>query len=157
MKTTSYLRRRAELLEQIQAIGPVFRGSVVELPIRCGKANCRCQHGQPHRGWYASYREGGQTKVCYLPVPQAAEALELRRNWDRLKALLEQLAAVQVALWKETRHEPQAPRVRRRAAENPHPPSQRAAARDSAGPLADATVVTATGRETTRPGTRRAG
>lgn len=106
MNRTALLRQRRNLLDQIQATGPVFRGSVAEVAVRCGKANCRCQRGQTHRAWYASYRQGGKTKVCYLPAPVAVEALALRGNWNRLKALLEQLAAVQVALWKEQSHEP---------------------------------------------------
>ena len=40
-----------------------------------------------------------------LPRRFASEAKRLQRNWLRLEALLEQLALVQVRLWKEVPRE----------------------------------------------------
>ena len=149
---TLFLRQHRDLLVQIQATGPVFRGSVAEVAVRCGKASCRCQRGQTHRAWYACYRQGGKTKVCYLPASVAVEARALRENWNRLKALLEQLAAVQVALWKEQSHEPQTSEQNvRRPRAMPH-----AAPRESR-PVADSTVNPTARRKRARAGTRRAG
>lgn len=94
-------RRKDSLVRQISTIGPVFRGSVAEVHLTCGKANCRCQEGRKHRAFYASYRLARTPKVVHVPKRWAGEAQKLRENWRRMKNLLEQLADVQVALWKE--------------------------------------------------------
>lgn len=100
--TQKQLRKKKEsLVRQISRIGPVFRGSVAEVHLTCGKANCRCREGNKHRAFYASYRLAGNPKVAHVPMRRAKEAQKLRESWMKMKSLLEQLADVQVALWKE--------------------------------------------------------
>jgi len=66
------LRERKEsLVREVSTIGPVFRGSVAQVHLTCGKSNCRCQKGQRHRALYVSYRLGGRSKVAYVPADRA--------------------------------------------------------------------------------------
>lgn len=97
--------RRQRLLRQVRSLGPVFRGSLAEVHLTCGKQNCRCQEGLRHRAFYVSYRSGGQTKVVHVPARRLPEVRRVQKNWQRLKELLQQLADVQVALWKEVSRE----------------------------------------------------
>ena len=61
--------------------------------------------GELHTAFYLSFRAGGRAYVVELPRRFASEAKRLQRNWLRLEALLEQLALVQVRLWKEVPRE----------------------------------------------------
>jgi len=105
MQPTATLKKlratRNELLRKIRSIGPVFRGSLAEVHLTCGKNNCRCQQGRRHRAFYMSYRSQGKTKVFHVANKRLAQAREFHDNWLQLKALLEQFADVQVAVWKE--------------------------------------------------------
>jgi len=101
MEPKKLCRRKESLVRQISTIGPVFRGSVAEVHLTCGKANCRCQEGQRHRAFYVSYRLAGEPRVAHVSLRWAEEAQKLRERWRRMKSLLEELADVQVALWKE--------------------------------------------------------
>ena len=105
METSVLLRRRQALLREISSLGPVFRGCVVERSLTCGKEHCSCRKGQLHTAFYLSFRAGGRAYVVELPRRFASEAKRLQRNWLRLKALLEDLALVQVRLWKEVPRE----------------------------------------------------
>ena len=86
-------------------MGAVFRGCVVERSLTCGKENCACREGQPHTAFYLSFRARGRAYVVELPRRLASEARRLQKNWLRLKALLEELALVQVRIWKEVPRE----------------------------------------------------
>jgi len=105
LETSALLRRRQALLRDIRSVGPVFRGSVVERSLTCGKEHCRCRKGQLHTAFYLSFRAGGRAYGVQLPRRFASEAKRLQKSWLRLKALLEDLALVQVRLWKEVPRE----------------------------------------------------
>lgn len=101
MKRRTLEKTRSRILREIRSLGPVFRGSLAEVHLTCGKKNCRCQKGHRHRAFYVSYRCEGQTKVFHVPAHLLEEARQFHGNWLRLKELLQQLADGQVALWKE--------------------------------------------------------
>ena len=105
MKIKSLQARRERLLDQICGIGPVVRGSLAQVRLTCGKPRCRCRRGERHPALYFSYRSGGRSKVVHVPGAMLREVREAHRNWLRLKRLLERLADVQVALWKEVYRE----------------------------------------------------
>ena len=81
-------------------IPPVLRGSLICLRRKCGKANCRCAHGQPHDSPALSYSDRGKTKLLTLPqaqVPKVRVALQryrqsVRRLERQANAGLRQLA-----------------------------------------------------------------
>lgn len=101
-------RLRAQLdrlVRQVRALGPVLRGSLAQVRLTCGKANCRCRDGERHPAFYLSYRSGGRSKVSHVSAAVVAEARRRHADWLRMKRLLERMADVQVALWKEERRE----------------------------------------------------
>lgn len=113
MSTRKLEKRQQDLLRKIRSIGPVFRGSVAQVHLTCGKKRCRCQKGQRHRALYASYRRGGKTHVVHVPAECVGQARAQQEKWHELKALLEQLAHVQASLWKEVCREKKAPKGKR--------------------------------------------
>lgn len=41
-------------------------GTIHEQRVRCGKANCRCARGEPHRAFYRFWREDGRLRKAYV-------------------------------------------------------------------------------------------
>ena len=77
------------LLEAIRACGPVAKGSLSSVRMKCAKKGCSvCANGGGHPAWIFAYRVGGRRKCLYVrkrDVPAVREALGRGR---RLEALL---------------------------------------------------------------------
>ena len=77
------------LLVALRACGPVAKGSLSNVRMRCAKKGCAiCGAGGGHPAWIFAYRAGGRRKCLYVrkrDVPAVMEALDRGR---RLEALL---------------------------------------------------------------------
>ncbi len=83
----SLASKKERLLRQILGCSEMLQGSLVTLYRRCGKKGCRCERGQKHGpAYYLSYKEGGQTRMIYIPASRLREvrrALEaFSRYWE---------------------------------------------------------------------------
>src|SRR5262249_26792869 len=65
---------------------------------RCRQPPCRCRHGQPHLAWHLTYKVEGKTRTVYVPL----DLLDEVRSWvaepKRIKALLDEIHQLTVAL-----------------------------------------------------------
>ncbi len=66
-------RRRKTLEKRMRALGPLMRGSVVELAMKCGNRNCRCARGEKHKKTHFSISMKGKTKMMYLELQMHGE------------------------------------------------------------------------------------
>ena len=86
--------RRARLAPGL----PVLAATLTQVRKHCGQPACRCYHGQPHLAWHLTYKEGGKTRTVYVPL----DLLDDVRSWvaehKRLKALLDEIHQLTVAL-----------------------------------------------------------
>ena len=77
------------LLAALRSCGPVAKGSLSSVRMRCAKKGCAaCTAGKGHPAWIFAYRAGGRRKCLYVrkrDVPAVMEALDRGR---RLEALL---------------------------------------------------------------------
>ena len=77
------------LLVALRACGPVAKGSLSSVRMKCAKKGCAvCGKGVGHPAWIFAYRVGGRRKCLYVrkrDVPAVREALDRGR---RLEALL---------------------------------------------------------------------
>jgi hypothetical protein len=67
--TSRLTRRRQQLLDELGALGPVLRATVIERFTQCGKGNCKCMRGEKHGPAYylaVSYAKG-RTRQVYIP------------------------------------------------------------------------------------------
>ena len=68
----------------------VLPGTLITLRRKCGKANCRCVHGDPHETPALSYSVGGRSKLLTLrsdEVPVVKAAVDrYRRQIGELEA-----------------------------------------------------------------------
>jgi hypothetical protein len=104
-------RQRAEILRQMQQLGDMRRGSVVEQYLRCGKSPCCCKRpGHPGHGPYFALtgKVAGKTKTRQL---RAGPVLEKARRevhaFHRFRKLSERLIQINEEICKDRRVEEQ--------------------------------------------------
>jgi len=102
MKTrhpTTIRRMLQSRLKKLQATGTVLAASLVTIDKQCGRANCRCQRGEKHRGHYITYKEKGKTRTVYVPLDMIKEVrswIEEHRRMKKLSQEISQLAIEQI-------------------------------------------------------------
>jgi hypothetical protein len=95
------LRRQEEKFEEAKAeiddLGFVLQGSVVERQMECGKPACRChedpeaRHG-PYYQW--TWKADGKTRAVYLTKEQAALCKKWSMNNRRLNKIISRLRSI---------------------------------------------------------------
>ena len=77
------------LIGALRSCGPVAKGSLSQVRMRCAKGGCRaCKSGRGHPAWIFAYRVDGRCKCLYVrkgDVPKVKAAIERGR---RVEALL---------------------------------------------------------------------
>ena len=98
-KKMQQLRRRRRKLETTMAgLGPLMRGSVVELATTCGNPNCRCARGHKHKKLYYSMSRKGKTTLVYLGKSRALLARQYSDNYKRLLEIVEEMTTINMQL-----------------------------------------------------------
>ena len=91
MKNTKAKKDKEEdvLLDALRSCGPVAKGSLSQVRMKCAKSGCRaCKSGRGHPAWIFAYRVDGRRKCLYVrrgDVPEVKAAMERGR---RVEALL---------------------------------------------------------------------
>ena len=113
----SRLRRELRRLEESRTVhldsilgtrGPLRRGAFVAVQRKCGKPNCRCARGEGHPAKYLSVKEGGRTRMIYVPSAQevqVAEEADRYRRFRQARAMLAKLAKQVLAVIDELEQE----------------------------------------------------
>jgi hypothetical protein len=100
-KTSRALRaRRRSLARSLPDIEGLISGSVVEQGRRCGKEGCKCARGELH-GPYTYVvlpRDGGRTKMVYVPAAAAAAVREGAALSASVRLALEEISMINVEL-----------------------------------------------------------
>ena len=105
MRVPSHPTRIRRMLESrlklLAPAGPVLAASLIRLNKRCGPPSCRCHHGGPlHQAHHLTYRQGGKTRTAYVPKDLLEEVREWVQEHRRLKALLQEVNQLTLALIK---------------------------------------------------------
>ena len=65
----------------LEAIGPVAKGSLVEVRKPCVRPQCQaCKAGRKHRAFMFHYAEGGKRRCMYVPLALVGTVREALRN-----------------------------------------------------------------------------
>jgi hypothetical protein len=98
---------KAGLLRKIQGCSGMVQGSLVVLYRKCGKKGCRCERGEKHGpAYYLSYKEGGVTRMVYIPASRLGEVKKAMEGFSRyweLGVKLSRLNLEQLGLRKSAR------------------------------------------------------
>lgn len=99
-KKTQKIKRRLKTLERkMAALGPVMRGSVVELAGKCGNPKCRCARGgEKHKRFNFSMSTKGKTKIIYLGKKREPLAREYSENYGTLLEIVEEMTTINMEL-----------------------------------------------------------
>ena len=93
-------QRRAAILAEIKALGPVLPGSIVERSTRCQSPGCHCRAEPPHlHGPYATWmhQEDGRQVTKTLSDGEAQQLRPLIAADRRLRALVGELESLTVS------------------------------------------------------------
>jgi len=80
-------KRRDGKIRRLNENLDMLVGSVIVNYLKCGK-NCTCNKGKKHKKYYLSSKEGGKTKLLYLPPGAVKEAKAMSRRYRKVKAVL---------------------------------------------------------------------
>ena len=88
-------------LKQLTPAGPVLAASLAQVNKRCGQPSCACHHGGPlHPAHHLTLKEGGKTRTVYVPQDLLDEVRTWVAEYQRLKALLQEVSQLTLALVK---------------------------------------------------------
>ena len=88
-------------LKQLTPAGPVLAASLAQVNKRCGQPSCACHHGGPlHPAHHLTLKEGGKTRTVYVPQDLLDEVRTWVAEHQRLKALLQEVSQLTLALVK---------------------------------------------------------
>jgi len=77
------------LLDAIRSCGPVAKGSLSRVRMKCAKSGCRaCKSGKGHPAWIFAYREGGKRRCLYVRKRDVAAVEAALERGRRLESLL---------------------------------------------------------------------
>lgn len=71
------IKDQSSLLRALQDLGPMLRGTIQTVKVKCGKPNCKCTRGEPHLATFLVYRKDKKLKKLYLgkKVPSNIERM----------------------------------------------------------------------------------
>jgi hypothetical protein len=99
LSTKTLLARRARLAARLPDVEGVLVGSLTEQTRRCGRADCRCAHGQPH-GPYAYFtpKPAGRGRARYVPAGLVAAVRDRLARGEQLGAVIAEISAINTEL-----------------------------------------------------------
>ena len=74
-----------ELLPPLMERAPMVKGTVYEQRRKCGRSNCACATGEPHRSMMLSRSEAGRTKLMAIPAGSLKELEVLTERYQRFR------------------------------------------------------------------------
>jgi hypothetical protein len=86
-------------LQQMVPAGPVLAASLNRVTKRCGQPTCRCHHGGPlHQAHHLTFRAAGKLRNVYVPQDLLEEVQQWVHEHHRLKALIQEVSQLTLAL-----------------------------------------------------------
>ena len=84
--------RRAHIQRILAEKGPLRPGAFVTVMRKCGKPNCHCATGEGHPAKYLSVKEGGRTRMIYIPDHLEVEVEDESRRYRGFRRARAELA-----------------------------------------------------------------
>ena len=85
--------KRSRFVEKIlEERGTLRPGSFVTIHRKCGKPNCHCATGEGHPAKYLSVKEGGKTRMIFVPSSAAMKVEEEAGRYRRFRQARAELA-----------------------------------------------------------------
>lgn len=72
-------------LEKLLAKRPFIKGTFYQLKTKCGKTNCRCFRGEPHKVMVLSWSEEGKRHLRVIRKDEIVRVRKFTRNYRRFR------------------------------------------------------------------------
>ena len=88
-------KEKVRVLDKIQSLDKVIRGSVFEFKRYCGKPSCTCAKTKtPHKSMFLSFKYQGKTRLVPIKKEQIPEIKKRIKDYKELKAAIDELARI---------------------------------------------------------------
>ena len=87
-------RRFRSRLTQLLSQRGVIRGTLLRRRRKCGKANCRCAHGEGHESLFLVISENGRTRQLFVPKDWESRVRLWVEDYHRARKLLEEVSRI---------------------------------------------------------------
>ena len=92
-------KEKVRVLDKIQSLDKVIRGSVFEFKRYCGKSSCNCAKTKtPHKSMFLSFKYQGKTRLVPIKKEQIPEIKKRIKDYKELKAAIDELARINAEL-----------------------------------------------------------
>ena|SRR2546428_2431820 len=91
-------KRRDALIAEIQGLGNLMRGTLVQMKVRCGRKGCTCETGEKHEKVHLSVNLGGRTRGCYVGRGREETVAGLLAEYQVAWRIIQELTEVNLAL-----------------------------------------------------------
>lgn len=86
--------QRQQRLQELARVGPLIRGSLAAVGVRCGHPTCRCARGERHRAYVLTRTVAGRTQTIHVPRALVEEVTQWVQEHRRLKQLIQEISAL---------------------------------------------------------------
>ena len=93
-KMSAAERRFRSRLTQLLSQRGVIRGTLLRRRRKCGKANCRCAHGEGHESLFLAISENGRTRQLFVPKDWESRVRLWVEDYHRARELLEEVSRI---------------------------------------------------------------
>ena len=95
------IERREALLKRLVAGGNFVKGSITSVCGSCARSRCICAKACATKAFRLTYKDTRQkTHIVYIPRNRLAEMKRLIANHTRVRALLQQVIDINIAIFK---------------------------------------------------------
>ncbi len=95
------VKRRETLLARLAAAGNFIKGSITCVCGSCARSHCICTRKSTAKAYRLTYKDGRQkTRIVYIPRNRLPEMKRLIANYARLRELVQQIIATNIAIFK---------------------------------------------------------
>lgn len=96
------IKRRKSLLAKLLATGNFIKGSITCVCGTCARAHCICATKSTAKAYRLTYKDVRQkTQIVYIPRNRLLEMKRLIANYARARALVRQIIATNIAIFKK--------------------------------------------------------
>ena len=96
------IKRRESLFARLVADGNFIKGSITCVCGTCGRSRCICTTKSTAKAYRLTYKDDQQkTQIVYIPRNRLPEMKRLTANYARVRALVQQINATNIAIFKK--------------------------------------------------------
>lgn len=90
--------RRNGKLKKLADCQAFVAASISEVKRTCGKPNCKCARGEPHRAHVLTYKVEGKTKTVHVPKDLLEDVQAWVKEHKRIKKIIQEVSQLSMEI-----------------------------------------------------------